>query len=167
MSPCEPIYGPDRTVQGVICSGRGRGGRGSSKLCRFCRNPSASLLCDGPKPGGKTCDADMCGACAVSIRALNVDFCPNCANGTELLGCQNGPTPEHPCRGPIVTKDQLCLAHCLLFTHWLKACGGYRDVYADPQKSRDEKRQAFRFWLARTKPEEALAIYRRHGWRTA
>lgn len=167
MSPCTPIYGPDRGVHGIVCHSRGRGGRKSSKLCAFCRNPTAAYECDGPKPGGKTCDADICPSCAVSIRALDVDYCPNCVNATELLGCKSGPTPEHACRGPIVTKDQLCLAHCLLFTHWLRACGGFRDVYSDPKKTQDEKRQAFRFWLARLTAEGAREVFRRAGWVTA
>lgn len=167
MSPCDTLYGPDRNPNGHLCYGRGRGGRKSQKLCAFCRDPSAVYECDGPKPGGKTCDANICAGCAVSIRALDVDYCPACVASTELLGCLSGPTPEHPCRGPVVAKDQLCLAHCLLFTHWLRSCGGYRDVYADMTKTQDQKRQAFRFWMAQFKPEAAGNLFRAAGWRNA
>jgi hypothetical protein len=164
VSPCDPLFGPDRRENGVICTGRGR--RRGKKQCGFCHQPTARYECDGPKPGGKTCDADICGACAVSIRALDVDYCPRCVDASELLGCKCGPTAEHPCRGPIVAKDQLCLAHCLIFTHWLRDLNGFRDVYSDRTKTNDEKRQRFRFWLSTFTSSAATALFHRFGWRS-
>lgn len=140
--PCERLYGPDRRVTGFLCS-KGRKG----KPCEFCGRPS-TLLCDGPgKPPRKTCDARMCGACAVGVRSLDVDFCPRCAEEQqpELGPCRCGNGTAVKCHGPIVAKDNLCLRHSRLFTYWLLRGGS--DVYLAANLSRAAKRQAFRAYL--------------------
>lgn len=59
-------------VTGIACS-RGR----QSKPCTECGGRSTKL-CDFPLRGpkaGKTCDAALCGRCAVK-RGADVDYCP-------------------------------------------------------------------------------------------
>lgn len=74
---CEHIRMPDGSTM-IVCS-RGR----RAPKCRFC-DRRAAYQCDFPLTGrsaGKTCDANICKACAVRqpITALHgdtVDFCP-------------------------------------------------------------------------------------------
>lgn len=172
---CHPLYGFDRRVTGIVCTGRRSR---SKKKCQFCGRVGAEKLCDGilgllqgelladsPDRKLKTCDAPICSTCAVSIPALDRDYCPQCIQAAPLE-CAVGPSPEHPCRGPTVDKDRACLAHSLLFTRWLQAHGGAA-VYADAALSRDEKRQRFRFWLAAFPASSARGVFLVAGWRLA
>jgi hypothetical protein len=172
---CTPLYGSDRTVMGYVCGPRGQRTR---VKCQFCGTVGAGQLCDGilggvqgelladsPDVKVKTCDAPVCRSCAVSIPALDRDYCPRCMKA-EPLECAVGPSPEHPCRGPTVDKDRACLAHSLLFTRWLQAHGG-AEVYADKALSRDEKRQRFRFWLAAFPSSSARGVFLVAGWRVS
>ena len=166
------IYGSDRRPLGRVC---GVHSRAPKKPCAFCGNRSdklcdgilsavqAELLPDSPDPKVKTCDAAICSSCAVSIPALDRDYCPRCINA-QPHECAVGPSPEHPCRGPTVDKDRACLAHSLLFTRWMQAHGG-AEVYADKALSRDEKRQRFRFWLAKFPSNSARGVFAVAGWR--
>lgn len=52
--PCETVKLPGGGGA-IVCS---RGRRGASKPCAFCPRTS-SRLCDGPRPGGKTCEARL------------------------------------------------------------------------------------------------------------
>jgi hypothetical protein len=44
------------------------------KRCSICGEPGGRL-CDFPVGAGKTCDASLCGRCAVPIRK-DVEYCP-------------------------------------------------------------------------------------------
>lgn len=169
---CTPLYGADRKVMAIVC-GRSRG---TKVKCRFCGRVGAGKLCDGilgavqaellpdsRDAKAKTCDAPVCSSCAVSIPALDRDYCPRCIEA-DPIECAVGSSPEHPCRGPTVDKDRACLAHSLLFTRWLSAHGGAA-VYADAAKSREQKRQSFRFWLAQFPANSARGVFAVAGWR--
>lgn len=65
---CEPFQLPDGT-RGIMCH------RARRPKCSFC-SERASLECDFPVPGGKTCDKPICGSCAVKI-GPNIDHCPD------------------------------------------------------------------------------------------
>lgn len=67
--PCEVI------APGIIACSRGP----RRRLCSVPRcGQVAPLLCDGPKPGGGTCDAPICKAHALHV-GHNRDLCPSCA----------------------------------------------------------------------------------------
>ena len=68
MSWGEWIRMPDGSVVHVLHSGP----RPRTKPCK-CGRPS-SLLCDYPLGGRKTCDAPLCGDCAVR-QGPNIDYC--------------------------------------------------------------------------------------------
>jgi hypothetical protein len=146
VSPCDPIYGSDRKPTGFICT---RGPKKDARVvCQFCGGLNGSLLCDGPGPTPrKTCDAKMCGKCAISIRPLDVDFCPRCAGLPGAAGCPvaSGVRAD-PCSGPVVKKEGTCLKHAFLFNHWLRE-GGFERVYSRDDLSREQKRLAFKTWL--------------------
>lgn len=147
MSPCDPIWGPNRQPMGFICS---RGPRKGPKTpCRFCGALGAPLLCDGPgATPKKTCDAPMCPKCAVSVRSLDSDFCPRCAASSPPSPCPAGVgVRADPCAGPIVKAEGTCLKHAFLFQHWLRD-GGWERVYKREDLTREQKRLAFRTWLA-------------------
>lgn len=55
----------------IVCHS---GPRPKTKPCK-CGNPS-TLLCDYPVGGRKTCDAPLCGRCAVS-KGPDRDYCPH------------------------------------------------------------------------------------------
>ncbi len=68
---------------GIICS---RGAR--RKTCSACKRNRATKLCDFPLAGskaGKTCDRDLCDACATTTREPGAtdttDLCPAHAMG--------------------------------------------------------------------------------------
>lgn len=69
--PCRVI----KHYPGVVGLACGPGAK--PKPCAFCPRTS-SLLCDGPTPGGKTCDKPICDRCAWRPER-DVDFCPACA----------------------------------------------------------------------------------------
>lgn len=147
---CETIWGPGNTPIGhVRIHGRGTKSTGP---CSKCGEPG-DLLCDGPHPsgmrsGGKTCDKPLCRSCAVSIRYVNVDFCPEhghvAPHGTP---CMCSTAAGVPCAGVLVEKmGGLCLTHAVLFDYWLGHAGGLEVYHSSvPQ---EEKRQRFRGWLA-------------------
>lgn len=150
---CEPIWGPGNRAVGIICS-RGRKSAPTTKPCSKCGEPG-DLLCDGPHPSGlrgkgQSCDKPICRSCAVSIRAVNVDFCPE--HGEQLQPdisghCPCGSAPGVRCQGITVEKvGGLCLVHAVLFDHWLGHAGG-QEVYRGSRPI-EEKRTAFREWLA-------------------
>lgn len=83
MSPCEFFQGGSGNVTVIVCSARGR-----QKTCevywndgRRCGKPAGGQ-CDGPKPGGKTCDRHICKEHALHV-GKNRDLCPNCAAKRE------------------------------------------------------------------------------------
>lgn len=55
----------------IVCGPKPR-----PKPCVVCRGPS-ERLCDGPRSNGRTCDAALCRACAVSEG--EEDYCTDCA----------------------------------------------------------------------------------------
>lgn len=67
--PCWTVKLPDGTV--ALVHGRGS----KPKPCSVCGQPGGRL-CDFPLGGGKTCDASLCGRCAVPI-AKDVEYCPS------------------------------------------------------------------------------------------
>lgn len=160
---CERQYGPGNRVTGYICGGR-RGSPPKLPPCE-CGNPSV-YECDGPPDPGtrrKTCDRPMCARCAVSIRALDVDFCPTCARLVGPLDCLlagDGPAmPAAPtfCMGALVLQHDLCVRHAVLFDHWLAFAGGSR-VYATAEMDRRKKREVHRRWLVQLSAVEASQI---------
>lgn len=72
--PCEMI-GPGI----IVCSPAPRTRRCRAQLPdgRPCR-AGAPLLCDGPTPGGETCDLPICRAHALHV-GRDRDLCPSCA----------------------------------------------------------------------------------------
>ena len=58
----------------IVC---GRFPRVRPRKCRGCGQKTADLLCDGPKPGGRTCDAPVCAKCAKTI-GPDRHLCPAC-----------------------------------------------------------------------------------------
>lgn len=67
--PCE-WYEKDGVV---IHINRGRD-RGPRRTCKFCRQPYyGGKLCDFPVGNGRTCDAEMCDACARTLGAQASD----------------------------------------------------------------------------------------------
>lgn len=147
---CETIWGPGNKPMGhVRIHGRGAKSIGPCSKC----GELGDLLCDGPpvrgaSPGVKACDAPICRRCAVSIRYVDLDFCPE--HGLlvpEAGACPCSSAPNVPCAGLLVEKmGGLCLVHAVLFDYWLGYVGGL-EVYRSgiPQ---EEKRQRFRGWLA-------------------
>lgn len=65
------------TGRAIVCS---RGRRKPAPRCAC--GAIATRQCDGPKPGGKTCDAFLCGWCSSRVRAL--DYCGGCAHQLAL-----------------------------------------------------------------------------------
>lgn len=159
MSPCDPLFGPDRRVNGFVCT---RGPRkGTRTPCAFCKKPGADLLCDGPGPTPRrTCDAKICRACAIGVRSLDADFCPTCA-GKDTVTCPAGMgIRADSCSGP-ETKEGTCLKHAVIFDKWLRDLGGYRDVYSRDDLSREQKRLRFRTWLTTDDGQEQVAAFAR------
>lgn len=80
---------------------RGRG-RGKMMKCKFCNlnyRQNEGKLCDFPLSEGKTCDAEMCGSCSVTLggqrtklgstdftRADSIDVCPDHRNAKVING---------------------------------------------------------------------------------
>ena len=157
---CEPFYAPGGRISAIVCS-RGRGGSRRTSPCAKCGKEGA-LLCDGPSSRqGKTCDAPLCSDCAISIRYVDADFCPE--HGSEAAGpCACGPAGV-PCLGVLVEKvGGLCLSHAVLFDYWLGYAGGF-PTYRRMDLTRSEKREEFRRWLAGMKPEGLdLILVARH-----
>lgn len=86
--------GPDGKpkVYGFVC-GAGR----PPKPCVGCGR-RGEVLCDGPAPGGKTCDAWICRSCAKRPKA-NVDYCPRCAGELGYVPATRlraAPPPDQP-----------------------------------------------------------------------
>ena len=86
--PCEWLKGPNgENIHLHVARGRGK-----MMKCKFCNQnyrQNEGALCDFPVGGGKTCDAEMCGGCRVTLgaqrvkvgdightRADSVDVCP-------------------------------------------------------------------------------------------
>jgi hypothetical protein len=62
--PCEWLRGPNGEV---IHINRGRT-REKTRHCKFChKDYKGGKLCDFPVGNGKTCDAEMCDACARTL----------------------------------------------------------------------------------------------------
>lgn len=159
---CEPIFWqPGNRAGGFICTSRGRGPR--RHPCAHC-GAMTELLCDGPPraPRKKSCDAAVCHGCAVSVRAVDRDFCQHCAALPAAADClARGPSAvEVACRGARVDKHGLCLRHAVLFDDWLARHGG-AEVYAQGVH-RDNKRAAFRSWLRCLAPSAAAATLERY-----
>jgi hypothetical protein len=157
---CEPFRTPDGRISAIICS-RGRGGPPRTKPCSKCGEEGA-LLCDGPRARPwRTCDAPLCPDCAISIRYVDADFCPE--HGWEPAAlCACGPAGV-PCLGVTVEKvGGLCLSHAVLFDYWLGYAGGF-PVYLREDLTQNQKREVFRRWLAGMKPEGLdLILVARH-----
>lgn len=161
---CETIWGPgNQPIGHVRIQGRGQKSTGP---CSRCGEPG-DLLCDGPHPSGlrgagKTCDKPLCRACAVSIRYVNLDFCPEHGRAVPLGYCLCSSVPGVECAGILVEKmGGLCLSHAVLFDHWLGFAGGL-EVYRS-QASQEEKRQRFRGWLTQMPaPGLDLILVHRH-----
>ncbi|HZU33151.1 MAG TPA: hypothetical protein VFB79_18695 [Candidatus Angelobacter sp.] len=49
---------------------------GSRPKCKFCRTRPATKLCDAPVGRGRTCDAQMCEQCALTLNG-DKDLCPD------------------------------------------------------------------------------------------
>lgn len=86
--PCEWYEGPNGARM-HINRGRGRGRMMKCKFCNLNYRENEGKLCDFPIGEGKTCDAAICGSCAVRLgnqrtelgstgftRADSVDVCP-------------------------------------------------------------------------------------------
>jgi hypothetical protein len=58
-------------------------GRGRPALCQFCRKRPHTKLCDHSLGGSATCDAKICGTCAVHT-GPDTDLCPDHAPGVML-----------------------------------------------------------------------------------
>jgi hypothetical protein len=66
----------------VIACSRGRGGK-LPDACSVCGGV-AGLLCDWPVPGGRTCDASLCGRCSVHVDGK--DYCrPHVSHTQERM----------------------------------------------------------------------------------
>jgi hypothetical protein len=78
--PCDPVHGKDKEgnkFSGFVC--RRRAPAPKLGLCMASQGCArqAEVLCDGPKPEGKTCDKKCCRSCAKRV-GPNKDFCPAC-----------------------------------------------------------------------------------------
>lgn len=76
--PCYNLSGRDKDgnpYTAIMCT-RGRRPKLGTCMTSGCSRP-AEVLCDGPKPDGKTCDKKICLSCAHSV-GPNKDFCPVC-----------------------------------------------------------------------------------------
>lgn len=67
---CETRRDATGQVVMIVCS-RGR----RPPRCSVCGTRPGTQLCDGPGPGGGTCDAPVCLACTVHAEP-DRDFCP-------------------------------------------------------------------------------------------
>lgn len=96
--PCSWLKTPDGTVVHI---NHGRGG-GKKKRCKFCRQDyREGKLCDFPVGHGRTCDAEMCSACATTVGAQTTDI----GNGIQRLDDTFDLCPIH--RGmPLPAKAQ-------------------------------------------------------------
>ena len=79
MSPCDFVRSDDGRFAAILCSrGPWRPAcRAPMPDGRVCGEP-APFLCDGAKPGGKTCDLPICSAHALHV-GHGRDLCPTCA----------------------------------------------------------------------------------------
>ena len=68
---CEWLKGPNGEVVHLNV-GRGRGKMMKCKFCRQNYRQNEGKLCDFLMGDGKTCDAEMCGACAVNLGAQRI-----------------------------------------------------------------------------------------------
>lgn len=153
---CDPIYTHGNQRIGTICS---RGGRKRKPYppCSHCLKRPGPLECDGPPtaPRKRTCDKNLCDVCAISIRARDLDFCPEHAQGLlPEVGspCAAAPTPSVRCRGVLVGPEdgKLCLVHLVLFDHWLGHAGGV-EVWRRLKTDAEARRRLSREWLASEK----------------
>ena len=70
--PCEWLSGPNGEV---IHVNRGRmGGKFQCKFCHCNAKKEDAKLCDFPVGNGKTCDAQMCSSCAMTLGSQQTDI---------------------------------------------------------------------------------------------
>lgn len=159
---CDPIWGNGNKVQGFVCSRSER--KKKHPACSVCGEGDGANLCDGPgERTGRTCDKPLCDGCAVSLKAHDLDFCPEHARGRhpEVGACRVGNATRVRCEGVIVEKvGGVCLHHAVLFDEWVGHHGGNK-VYAThsfEEKERARRRGVFRDWLKTTPPEDIDSI---------
>ena len=129
-----------------------------------CGQPQ-DYLCDGDTIGGATCDRPLCARCAVSIRALDKEYCSPHASGAHASAsvCILRGTPGLvPCGGVLVESDFLCVRHEVFFDEWVGHHGG-EAIYKDKRIPQEERRRHFVTWLANASAELVVRIAtRRH-----
>jgi hypothetical protein len=174
---CEIKYDPAGRPAMFTC---GRGGPAPKpKKCVGCGKLIARRECDAQVPtmASDTCDNPVCDHCTTHVEVFDLDACPIHANqptppeicmvdvhyrrtravqpvvdGQPLLPAR----PRQACEGAILYPQGICLRHFRLFGRWLRSEGGWDEVYAKPELSKDERRARFQEWLDR-QPEDAWA----------
>jgi len=102
---CREFKDAQGAFVGFVCGPRTR-----APKCVGCGNP-ATLECDGKSKSNarKTCDAPICGTCAV--KEGKKDFCPGCAAAGEQTsaGASAQPTVEAPAAAAVPKAEQLVM----------------------------------------------------------
>lgn len=100
--PCEWYKTPDGSVVHIL-----RSRSGAKKFCKFCRSTYKAedgKICDYPVGHGKTCDAEMCSQCSVTLGYQETEV----GAGLKRMGDTIDLCPIH--RAMAVVRDGILVA---------------------------------------------------------